>query len=56
MFAQADVTSGITHYLTADQKCETVYRLIKESAAIGFQILSLRISHQQAFGELDLDM
>jgi hypothetical protein len=56
MFAQADVTSGITHCLTADQKCETVYRLIKESAAIGFQILSLRISYQQAFGELDLDI
>lgn len=56
MFAQADVATGITHYLTADQKCETVYRLVKESAAIDFQILSLRVPHQQAFGELGLDM
>lgn len=54
MFAQADVTPAITHYLTADRKCETVYRLIREKAETRFQILPLQIPHHQAFGELNL--
>lgn len=54
MFAQADVTTAITHYLTADQKCEVVYRLVDASTPMQFQILSLRIPHHEAFGELDL--
>ncbi len=54
MFAQAEVTTAITHYLTADQKCEVVYRLIDATTTMRFQILSLRIPHSQAFGELDL--
>ncbi len=54
MFAQADVTTEITHYLTADQKCEVVYRLVNVAKTMRFQILSLRIPHHQAFGELDL--
>lgn len=55
MFAQADATSAITHYLTADQRCETVYRLIQSKTAMRFQILSLRTPYHQAFGELNLD-
>lgn len=54
MFAQADVTPAITHYLTADQKCETVYKLIQSTVATRFQILSLHTPFQQAFGEMDL--
>jgi len=55
MFAQADVTPVITHYLTADQKCEVVYRLVQDAAAMRFQILSLRIPYHIAFGELNLE-
>ena len=55
MFAQADVTQTITHYLTGDQKCEKVDRLIRSETPVGFQILSLTVPHHQAFGELDLD-
>ncbi len=55
MFAQADVTTAITHYLTADQKCEVVYRLVQGTALMRFQILSLRTPHNLAFGELNLD-
>jgi predicted nucleic acid-binding protein len=54
MFAQADVTEAITHYLTADKKCEVVFRLINTSTPARFQILSLEIPHHQAFGELNL--
>ncbi len=55
MFAQADVTNAITHYLTADQKCEVVYRLVQSTGAMRFQILSLRTPYHVAFGELKLD-
>lgn len=55
MFAQADVTPAITHYLTTDQKCEVVYRLARGTGAMRFQILSLRTPYHVAFGELNLD-
>ena len=55
MFAQADVSPMITHYLTGDQKCQGIERLIREEIQMGFQILPLTVTHQQAFGELDLD-
>ena len=55
MFAQADVTTAITHYLTADKKCEVVYRLVQASTAMRFQILSLHTPFHDAFGELNLD-
>ncbi len=55
MFAQADVTTAITHYLTSDQKCEIVYRLVQDTAPVRFRILTLRTPHHLAFGELNLD-
>lgn len=55
MFAQADVTLSITHYLTADQKCETIYKLVQGKVPTRFQILSLRTPYHVAFGELDLE-
>jgi len=54
MFAQADVSDAITHYLTADKKCEGVFRIINHSTPTRFQILSLEIPYHQAFGELNL--
>ena len=55
MFAQADVNMAITHYLTADKKCEVVYRLVQSSTAVRFQTLSLHTPYHTAFGGLDLD-
>lgn len=54
MFAQAEVNPAITHYLTADKKCEGVYQLLAKTKQLSFQILSLTTPHHQAFGELDL--
>lgn len=54
MFAQADVNPSITHYLTADQKCEKVDSFIREDTSVGFNILPLKVPHHLAFGELDL--
>jgi predicted nucleic acid-binding protein len=54
MFAQAEVTPAITHYLTADQRCATVINLIRDSGALRFQIIQLDTPYHLVFGELDL--
>lgn len=56
MFAQADIHPQISHYLTADDRCERLYRLIASQVAPKFQILPLRFPVRQAFGELDLEV
>lgn len=54
MFAQAEVTPAITHYLTADVKCGGVFRLLRNASPLSFQIIRLQDSHSQTFGELNL--
>lgn len=54
MFAQAEVTPAITHYLTADTECRKVYDLLSARLTTSFQFLNLRTPCHQAFGELDL--
>jgi hypothetical protein len=54
MFAQAHVTPSITHYLTADVKCEGVHKLLHTESSLAFHLLSVRVSHHQTFGVLNL--
>lgn len=56
MFAKADVQPQISHYLTADDRCETLYWLIARQIPPRFQILPLKVPARQAFGELELDV
>lgn len=53
MFAQADVTPSVTHYLTADEQYAALFRTISTQVQPRFQLLSLRTSPRSAFGELD---
>ena len=53
MFAQADVTPEITHYLTADQQCEKDYTLLRSAMAPHFQFAHLSTPWHRTFGELD---
>jgi hypothetical protein len=54
MFAQAHVTPTITHYLTADVKCEGIHKLLHTESSLAFQLLSVRAPHHLAFGVLNL--
>jgi predicted nucleic acid-binding protein len=54
MFAQADVTPEVTHYLTADSECEKVYQLLKAKEHPRFQFVHLSTPWHQAFGQLDI--
>jgi predicted nucleic acid-binding protein len=55
MFAQADVTEAVTHFLTADDACEKIYGLVKVVHKPRFQIISLRVPPHKTFGYLDLN-
>lgn len=55
MFAQAEVTPTITHYLTADGESRKVYDLLSTRLTTSFQFLHLGTPCHQAFGELDFD-
>lgn len=54
MFAQADISKDVTHYLTADQECKKVYDLLNTESKASFTFLHLSTSYNVAFGELDL--
>ena len=55
MFAQADTVQRVTHFLTADKKCESIFNLIKESAKVSFDLLFLQRPVGESFGILDLE-
>jgi hypothetical protein len=54
MFAQADTHAQITHYLTADLKCEAILRLLETAVSLQFQLLALSTPYHQNFGMLNL--
>lgn len=54
LFAQADVTPAITHYLTAHRECEKVCTLLKSIRTPGFQFVHLSTPWHQTFGHLNL--
>ena len=54
MFAKADVTPEVTHFLTADIECEKVYQLLKVKEHPRFQFVHLSTPWHQAFGQLDI--
>ena len=54
MFAQADTVPAITHFVTADRKCETVFKLLAESHTPDFEIIPLQQPYNEVFGLLDL--
>lgn len=55
MFAQADMLEKVTHFLTADKKCESVYKVLKEQTSLKFKIISLSTPFHESFGMLDFD-
>jgi hypothetical protein len=55
LFAQAETMPKVSHFLTADKKCESIFELIKQTTPVNFEILSLHSPCHQSFGHLQLD-
>lgn len=55
LFAQAETIPKVSHFLTADKKCESIFELIKQTTPVNFEILSLHSPCYQSFGHLQLD-
>jgi len=53
LFAQADTVGKVTHFLTADKKCESVFNVTKESTDLSFDLLFLQKTVSENFGILD---
>jgi hypothetical protein len=54
LFAQADATPEISHFLTADEQCRKMYDRISESGMkLSFDILSIRTPLNEVLGQLD---
>lgn len=54
LFAQADVTAEITHFLTADEECKKKYARLQEAGIRpAFEFLSIRKPLNEVLGQLD---
>lgn len=54
LFAQADTTSEITHFLTADEECKKTYARLQEAGIKPtFEILSILKPLNEVLGQLD---
>ena len=54
LFAQADITAEITHFLTADERCKTKYAHLQDAGIKpAFEILSIRKPLSEVLGQLD---
>jgi hypothetical protein len=54
LFAQADVITDVSHFLTADDECKRRYnRLIEAGSKPSFEILSISTPLNEVLGQLD---
>jgi ribosomal protein L27 len=54
LFAQADTTAEISHFLTADEECKKKYARLQEAGVRPtFEILSIRKPLNEVLGRLD---
>lgn len=54
LFAQADLDSTITHFVTSDQECQKVFKILKDHLKPSFEIIDIHTSHHERYGLLDL--
>lgn len=54
LFAQADLDTSVTHFVTSDIRSKNTLALLKKEANPKFEIISIDIPFTEAFGILDL--
>ncbi|MFM2268556.1 MAG: hypothetical protein RL757_1997 [Bacteroidota bacterium] len=54
LFAQADVESNIQKFVTSDQQCQNIFKLIELKSKVNFDILNIETPYHEAFGLLNL--
>lgn len=55
LFAQADVDESITHFVTSDEECLKIHKILKSQANARFDIINIRTPFNETYGLLDFD-
>ncbi|WP_040495697.1 hypothetical protein [Fulvivirga imtechensis] len=55
LFAQADIEEAITHFVTSDEGCLKIHKILKEKVNAKFEIINIRTSYHETYGLLDFD-
>lgn len=55
LFAQADIEDAITHFVTSDEECLKIYRILKSNANARFEIINIRTPFNETYGMLNFD-
>ena len=54
LFAQADVDKTITHFMTSDQECKKIYKVLAKNLPLSFEIIDINMPYHERFGILGL--
>lgn len=54
LFAQSDIDKTITHFITSDLRSKKTLALLKKEANLSFEVITMDIPYNEAFGILDL--
>lgn len=54
LFAQSDIDKTITHFITSDLRSQKTLALLKKEANLSFEVITMDIPYNEAFGILDL--
>jgi predicted nucleic acid-binding protein len=55
LFAQADIEESITHFVTSDEECLKIHKILKTQASARFDTINIRIPYNEIFGLLAFD-
>lgn len=54
LFSQADIESSIKYFVTSDTESLKAFEIIKTKCSPKFEIIDIRVKHNEVFGALDL--
>lgn len=55
LFAQADIEETITHFVTSDEECAKIHKILKTKGNAMFDIVNIRTPHNETYGLLNFD-
>lgn len=55
LFAQADVDTSITHFVTSDTRSQRTLKTLKKGIKPNFEIIDIRTPYSQTFGVFDFE-
>lgn len=54
LFAQADIDKSVKYFMTSDQECKKIYKIVDAAFSSSFEIVDINMPYNERFGILDL--